>query len=241
VTSSTSCGVEYLSIVSFVRGYFTNTPVHIHQRVHTFFHNIGSVRPSFLDYIPPRDAPRSRQLTASNTYQWAAYRCAEPFVLRWIESWKALLAAPYRGISAGGRVDTKVHRLATQGQDLGAPVHLIVGAAKKVLSLASPSKLAAVKYPLDADEWRSWINPEIYVFQHGVSLEEVSSRLIVVVHDLLRASLSLSGYAKARSCMMMNGFSEQDCPRGESTQRKFLQLCHLLNSVHRRAVGMATF
>lgn len=82
----------------------------------------------------------------------------------------------------------------------------MVGAATKLLSLASPSELAALKYPLDADEWRSWINPEIYVFQHGVRLEEVNPQLIVAVHDLLRASLSPSGYAKARSCMMMNGF-----------------------------------
>lgn len=127
-------------------------------------------------------------------------------MLHWIESWKALLDAPYAGISVDGYVDTKVHRLANKGEDLGAPVKLMVGAAKKVLSLASPSELAVLKYPLDADEWRSWINPEIYVFQHGIRLEEVSSQLIVAVHELLQASLSPSGYAKARSCMMMNGF-----------------------------------
>ncbi|KAJ5486510.1 hypothetical protein N7530_000810 [Penicillium desertorum] len=116
---------------------------------------MGSISPSFRDYIPPQDTSRSQQLRASDTYQWCAYRCAESFMLDWIESWKMLLDAPYMG---RGR--------------LGAPVKLMVEAAKKIMSLVSLSELTAMCLPLDADEWRSWINPEIYVFRHGVRLEE---------------------------------------------------------------------
>jgi hypothetical protein len=127
-------------------------------------------------------------------------------MIDWIESWKMLLDAPYMGISADGRVDPAVHQLAMEGEDLGAPVKLMVEAAKKIMSLASPSELTAMCLPLDADEWRSWINPEIYVFRHGVRLEEVSQQLIVAIQGLLQASLSPSGYAKARLCMRINGF-----------------------------------
>ncbi|KUL88321.1 hypothetical protein ZTR_04927 [Talaromyces verruculosus] len=161
---------------------------------------------SFRDYIPPRDVPRSQKLTAFNTYQWAADRCAEPFMIDWVDSWKTLLGAPYVGISADGRVDSAIHQLASEGEDLGAPVERMVEAAKKIIALASPSELAAMNYTLDADEWRSWINPEIYVFRHGIRFEEVSPELIGAVHGLLQESLSPSGYAKARSCMKINGF-----------------------------------
>jgi hypothetical protein len=124
----------------------------------------------------------------------------------WVESWKSLLGEPYVGISAAGNVDPSIHQLANQGEDLGAPVKSMVDAAEKIMSLMSPPELEAMSYAIDADEWRSWINPEIYVFRHGIRLEEVSPRVVTAVHSLLEATLSPSGYAKALLCMKMNGF-----------------------------------
>lgn len=163
-------------------------------------------RQKFRDYIPARDLPRSRQLTASDTYQWAAHRCTEPFMTGWMESWKVLHDAQYEGISTDGHVDPTVHQLANEGDDHGAPVESMVEAANKIKSLASPSEIQATCYPINAEEWRQWTNPEIYIFRHGIRLEEANPELVPAIHNLLKTSLSPSGYAKARGCMKVNNF-----------------------------------
>lgn len=127
-------------------------------------------------------------------------------MIDWMESWKALHDVQYKGISTNGHVDPTVHQLADEGVDLGAPVESMVEAANKIQLLASPSELQAIYYSINAEEWRQWINPEIYVFRHGIRLEEASPELIAAIHGLLKASLSPSGYAKARGCMKVNDF-----------------------------------
>ncbi|KAI8930868.1 hypothetical protein NX059_011885 [Plenodomus lindquistii] len=82
----------------------------------------------------------------------------------------------------------------------------MVEAAQRLIDIASTKEKEALLKPIESPEWRSWINPEIYVFRHGVRLEEVSNDLVVGIHGLLRASLSPGGYEKVHGCMKVNQF-----------------------------------
>jgi hypothetical protein len=123
-----------------------------------------------------------------------------------MQKWKVLYNEPYQGISSNGQVNQAVHRLADKGTDLGAPVREMCVAAKCLLSKLSKSDRERMSYPADAPEWRSWSNPEIYIFRHGLRLEEVKTEIVQAIYGLLQASLSPSGYDKVRGCMKVNGF-----------------------------------
>ncbi|KAH7139950.1 hypothetical protein B0J13DRAFT_558703 [Dactylonectria estremocensis] len=161
---------------------------------------------AFREYIPPQDAQRSIDLARCDTYQWAELRCADPFMSGWIEKWEQLVNETYKGITIDGRVMPNLYRLADKSEDLGSPTAEMVAAAQKVLEIATPEHRQALRKPIDAQEWRRWINPEIYVFRHGVRLEEVSEELIVALHHLMQASLSPAGYQRASGCMNTNQF-----------------------------------
>ncbi|KAF2796762.1 hypothetical protein K505DRAFT_406177 [Melanomma pulvis-pyrius CBS 109.77] len=163
-------------------------------------------RAGFREYIPPRDTQRSRNLAESDTYQWTKLRCAEPFVAGWIKHWEELYNEPYKGITTDGSVISNIHRLAEEGEDLGAPTAEMVKAAQNVLDFTSPEQGRALIRPVDAPEWRSWINPELYIYRHGVRLEESTEELNTAIHGLIQASLSPAGYEKANGCMKVNRF-----------------------------------
>jgi hypothetical protein len=167
----------------------------------------------FRAYIPSPETPRSKELAAADPYTWAAARCREPFIANWKQTWEALYAAPYKGITTDGNPRPEVHRrkLATMpgGGGGGAPTAEMVRAAQAVLDLlaSSPEQREAIVRPVDASEWRRWMNPEIYMYDHGLRLEEISDeRVVNAVYRVLRASLSPAGYAKARGCMKVNRF-----------------------------------
>ena len=82
----------------------------------------------------------------------------------------------------------------------------MVVAAEKLFALLSPEQLNTLQHDLDAKEWRAWSNPELYVFRHGLRLEETSNEFVEAVHGLLKASLSPSGYSKVQGCMKVNHF-----------------------------------
>lgn len=166
---------------------------------------VNSRKGGFRDYIPPRDVQRSKDLAASDTYQWSNLRCADPFVIGWKQSWEELYNEPYKGITTDGIVLTGLYPL-EKGQDQGAPTTKMVKAAKNILASASPKEKMIMSNHIEAPEWRRWSNPEIYTYKQGVRLEEVSEDLVTAIYTLMRASLSPAGYAKARGCMKVNRF-----------------------------------
>ncbi|KAJ4152111.1 hypothetical protein NW765_017620 [Fusarium oxysporum] len=160
----------------------------------------------FRAYIPSQNATRSRELAASDAYEWAAARCNEPFVANWAQSFERLVNEPYRGISVDGNVTPGVHRVASKGEDLGAPTADMVQAARAVLDLASSEQRKLLQRPIDSPDWRRWMNPEIYLYRHGLRLEDVSDEIVEAIHLVMKASLSPAGYKKARGCMKTNQF-----------------------------------
>ena len=161
---------------------------------------------TFREYVPPEDWRFKKQLAESDAKQWAKLRSGDSFVQDWTKTWKTMYEKPFRGITTDGEITPGLYHLAEKQKDCGAPVAAMVTAAENLLSLATPAEREALNYPIDAPEWRRWMNPELYFFENGLRLEEISGELVAAIHNLLRASLSPSGYAKAVGCMKVNDF-----------------------------------
>ncbi|KPI34760.1 uncharacterized protein AB675_8 [Cyphellophora attinorum] len=161
---------------------------------------------NWRDFIPPTDCKRSIELSHADAYRWADLRCEDSFIKEWKEHWMRLHQQPYKGITNDGVLVRDLFNLANEGDDHGAPINDMVKAAAKILSLTGSTKSSVLKLGIDAQEWRAWMNPEIYLSRHGMRLEETSEEIIIAVHSLLRASLSHAGYTKIRGCMNINHF-----------------------------------
>lgn len=66
-----------------------------------------------------------------------------------------------------------------------------------------------LQFPLNARQWRSWSNPEMYFSRYGLRLEEVSESIAESVLGVLQATLSAEGFTKAKNAMLMNEFLGQ--------------------------------
>lgn len=161
---------------------------------------------NWRDFVPPQNSQRSTELAKSNTYEWADYRCRDPFVIGWTKTWNQLYNEPYKGITTNGQVIPDLYHLAPENEDQGAPTAEMVQAAQKLLLAASPQQRKSLVQDIDAHEWRAWTNPEFYLFRHGLRLEEVCDEVVEAIHGLIQASLSKEGYYKAHGCMKINHF-----------------------------------
>ena len=162
-------------------------------------------RTSFRQYIPSPDTPRIEGLAACDARQWAEKCCANDFMRGWKAYWEHLAAQPYKGITTDGNV---VNNLFQLNFDISCEnyKYKLYAAAIRVIEKSEESQRQALLKELDANEWRYWANPEIYIYRHGVRLDEASDDLCEDVFALIRASLSERGYAKARGCMKVNQF-----------------------------------
>ena len=86
------------------------------------------------------------------------------------------------------------------------PIASAVDAAEQFLHLASKEQREKVMHPLDSSNWRAWSNPEMYVNQFGLRLEELDEKLILAIFGILKASLSPEGFEKALAAMRINHF-----------------------------------
>jgi hypothetical protein len=103
----------------------------------------------------------------------------------------AALAEPFRGVTIDGIVIPR-NRVRT-----GMATEAIREAAAGFLdSLDTPTR-ARMTFPFESNKWRSWFNPHINVYRHGVMLEELSSVQRSAFLDVLRAPLSPRGYTHA--------------------------------------------
>jgi hypothetical protein len=110
----------------------------------------------------------------------------------------ALLAEPFRGVTTDGIVTPRA-RVRTV-----TTTEAIREAAARFLDLLDAPTRSRLTFPFTSDEWRTWFNPHINVYRHGVMLEELSTVQRNVFLDLLRVTLSTRGYAQARDIMRLN-------------------------------------
>ncbi|CZR66564.1 uncharacterized protein PAC_16465 [Phialocephala subalpina] len=163
----------------------------------------------YRQFIPDETYPRfsKKFLAGANTYEWLQDRlAADPFVGNWTAQWREKLNQPFKGITTDGTKREDLFKLFEPSTKPSATTHSMVAAAENMLTQLSSDQLAAIQHDIDAKEWRAWANPELYVFRHGLRLEETSNEFVEAVHELLKASLSPSGYAKVAGCMKVNHF-----------------------------------
>jgi Protein of unknown function (DUF3500) len=143
---------------------------------------------------------------------------ASPDALSWCESRRQIpapgwlinrldaknLEKPYVGFTTDGTVRKGVYAYA---EDEGAPVEKMVKAAEALLVMLEPGQRKAVQFEgVEADVFRLWSNPELYVNPGGLRLDECAEPMREAVHEVLKASFSEAGYAKVLGCCLTNGF-----------------------------------
>ena len=121
-------------------------------------------------------------------------------VAEWIAWARRQLQQPFVGVTTDGKPIEGLFGL----QRTGVSTRPIVDAADTLLAALSEDKRAAVRYEVDAPEWRQWFNPEFNAMRHGILIETLDAGRREIALGLLRASLSARGYQSARDAMRLN-------------------------------------
>jgi hypothetical protein len=123
-----------------------------------------------------------------------------PPLQKYVETGEALLAEPFKGITAGGSVAPGLFPL----KKTGVSTRQITDAARAFVdSLSEPQRERAL-FPMESDAWRRWSNIHPFLMRHGVSLDEMSAAQRERALALLRESLSTPGFKTARDVMRLN-------------------------------------
>lgn len=111
------------------------------------------------------------------------------------------LAAEFKGITADGNA-------APPGLfpivKTGVSAQPIIDAANAFMALLSEDQRSQVNFPIDSTLWRSWQNMHCFLLRHGLPLHELSEPQREAALNILRSSLSASGYDNARDVMKLN-------------------------------------
>lgn len=156
----------------------------------------------FRAHLHPHDHPRIVDLHGHDHHSHARNRMGQALPRQLFLPWNALYAQPYRGVTTDGVVIPNLNALGPNG----APAEAMFNAARALLAALPHALQHAVQFRVDADEWRRWNNTEIYMHPYGLRLEELEPGHRQAVLEVVRASLSGSGYDKVRDVMRLNQF-----------------------------------
>ena len=119
-----------------------------------------------------------------------------------IEPRRKLLADPLSGVRAGDGLQPGLYPL----RATGVSTRPILDAALAFLDALDVTQRDRLCFPIDADEWRTWINIHVNVFRHGIMLEDLPPTTRELAVALMRETLSARGIQQARDIMRINGF-----------------------------------
>lgn len=114
--------------------------------------------------------------------------------------WRAALKEPFKGLTANGEIERGLFPL----RKTGAPVQPIIDAAKTFLLSLDAPQLAAVRFDVDGEVWRTWSNVHRNLMRHGLCLAELSEYQRELVYRVLRAGVGERAYETARNAMKLN-------------------------------------
>lgn len=123
-----------------------------------------------------------------------------PFLGPLLDERRKLLAEGVRGITTDGTVHPDLFPLGATGIATSS----IAEAADAFLRALSAEQRRRASHPMEAEEWRTWINIHPNFSRHGVMLEDLSATNRKLALDLLRVTLSARGFAQARDIMRLN-------------------------------------
>jgi hypothetical protein len=156
----------------------------------------------FRRYVPASDHPRLAGIGTKDARRHAADAMTLPSPSSLVAGWRERYPQSFVGLTTDGVPQQGLFHLA----DEGAPTPAAVAATLRFLAALTPEQARAVRHGVDAPEWRIWSNPELYVNPVGLRLEELAPHIRELILDVLRQSLSPTGFAKAEACMRMNAF-----------------------------------
>ncbi len=112
------------------------------------------------------------------------------------------VAKPFVGITTDGVVVPGLFPIRKTGISTSA----MVDAAHAYLQSLDGTQRAVAILPVDSDQWRTWCNVHIYMWRHGVLLEDLDAGRRAAALSLVRASLSARGFDDVRDLMRCNEF-----------------------------------
>jgi len=110
------------------------------------------------------------------------------------------LAKPVAGITTDGNVIPGLFPITKTGVST-APIK---DAVEGFLAVLTPQQRQAAMFGLDASAWRRWSNIHPFLMRHGALMEEMSDLQRQAGLDILRATLSSSGFRLAHDIMHLN-------------------------------------
>ena len=157
---------------------------------------------SAYDFRPFIPNPSKSAVAGATSRAHTQARMKSPRAKELFTNWERLYAEPFRGITVDGQVVPDLYTLRPEG----APSEAIANAVNALLVQLTPDQKKAACFPVSSDLWRHWQNTELYVEKYGLRLDEVGQPLHDAVMQVLRASMSSSGYELSRNVMRLNRF-----------------------------------
>ncbi|MER5753443.1 DUF3500 domain-containing protein [Streptomyces sp. NPDC002088] len=123
----------------------------------------------------------------------------QPGVVQDREQLEAASLEPFRGVTtSAGRVAGLFDQ--PRRVDLSA----VDNAARAYLSSLTSEQQQVTRFPLDDPSRRQWANPAVNLLRHGLLLEELDATVRDRALDVVRESLSESGFQAVLNCMRLN-------------------------------------
>ena len=113
-----------------------------------------------------------------------------------------VVAQPFVGITTDGLVMPGLFPI----RQTGIATTAMVDAALAYLQSLDDTQRAAASLPVDSEQWRTWCNVHIYMWRHGLLLEDLRPNQRDAALGLVRASLSARGFDDVRDLMRCNEF-----------------------------------
>ena len=113
---------------------------------------------------------------------------------------KAALAEEFKGITVEGNAAPGLFPIFRTG----VSVQPIIDAARAFDACLTEEQRNAVNFEVDSTHWRSWNNTHRFLFRHGLLLDKLDGRQREAALNIIRTSLSASGYESARGVMKLN-------------------------------------
>jgi hypothetical protein len=110
------------------------------------------------------------------------------------------LADEFKGITADGNTPPGLFPIFKTG----VSVQPIIDAARAFTALLTDEQRKAATFTVDSPQWRAWHNMHPFLLRHGLLLDALGDRQREAALNILRVSLSASGYDNARDVMKLN-------------------------------------
>ncbi len=111
------------------------------------------------------------------------------------------LSGPFTGVTVAASTNDDLFPI----QRTGLSLDPVIDAARRLLESLSVAEREIISFAVDDDyNWRAWHNMHFFLMRHGLGMHEMTAERRERVFDLLRASMSASGFDNARDVMRLN-------------------------------------